>query len=94
MRHAFSHFVEGAIAAGGEDEIGAAGDLVARQGTGGARAGGGAAGDAMAIGFKDPHGARDQGAALPAEFTRTRIVNHDSLAVSGYGERSQFLVRL
>jgi len=92
--HAFRHFVEGAIAAGGENQVRAARDLVPCQGSRGARAGGGTARDVVPVPFEDLGGVRNQGAALPSQLARARVIDQDGVAIIGDGEFSRFLVKL
>ena len=92
--HAFGHFVEGAIAAGGQNQVRAALDLLPSQRAGGTGTGGGAARHAW------PSSSRIRAAlaisALPfrPNLPAHGIINQDGLAVGGDGEFSRFLVRL
>ena len=94
MRHAFGHFVEGAVAAGGQNQIRAARDLFPRQRARGAWTGGGAARHLMPVLFQDCGGARDQRASFPPQLARAWVINEDGLAVAGDSGLSRFLVRL
>jgi hypothetical protein len=94
MRHPFGHFVERAIAAGGQDQVGPVRDFFARYRARRARPGGGAARHPVAAVGENPRGARDELAPLPPELAGARVENDDGLTVAGYGDRSRFLVRL
>ena len=85
MHHAFYHFVNGAIAAGGNDQVGAAGNVFARNRTRGSRAGSGSHGDRMSVLAEDLYGPFQKRTAAALEFARPRIVYEDSIPVVGDG---------
>ena len=82
MHHALRHFVDGAVAAGSDNQIGAAFDVLARHGAGGFRARGGHDRYRVGIFGEDLNRPRERRPAFPPQFTRARIVDEDSISVT------------
>jgi hypothetical protein len=85
MHHAFDGFVDGAIAAGRYHQVGATGDVVAHDGAGGPRPGGGRHRDVVTVILEDFHGPPDDRPAVSPQFPRPGIVDQDTIPVSCYG---------
>jgi hypothetical protein len=94
MHHAFGHFIDGAVAAGGHDQVGAAAHVLARNGARGSRALGGDHRQVVAIVAEDSGSALDELVPVPSELARIGIVDQDGLFENGDGVFSGFLVRL
>jgi hypothetical protein len=82
MDHPFGNLVDGAIASRCQNEFGAAADVFARDGRGGARPRGRGDGYGMPLMFKDLDGSLEQVLPMPSEFPRARVVNQDGLPVA------------
>jgi hypothetical protein len=94
MHHAFGHFIDGAVATGGHDQVGAASDMFARNGARGSGPPGGDHGQVVAIVPEDSGHASDERVPLPSELARIGVVDQDGVLENGYGVFSGFLVRL
>ena len=80
MHHALGHFVDGAVAARRDNQIGAAIDVLARHRAGGLRPRGGHHRHRVAVLGENLHRARQQRTAASPQFARTRIVDQDSIS--------------
>ena len=85
MHHPLGHFVDGAIAAGRQNQVRAVLDMPARQAARHAGAGGGGGRDAMAVFGEDLEGALDQRSPMPPDLARLRIIDQYGLPVTCYG---------
>ena len=85
MHHAFGSFIDGAIAAGDNHQVGAAGDVPARNDAGGSAAAGGDYGQVVAIVPEDCGHARDERVPVPSELARVGVVDQDGVLENGYG---------
>ena len=94
VHHAFGCFIDGAVAAGDNHQIGAAPDVFARDCARGPRALGGGHRHVMAVFLKSFYGPPDERASAPSEPAGPRIVDQDGIPVGGYGIFSGFKVRL
>jgi hypothetical protein len=94
MHHSLGHFVDGAVAARRHHQVGAVGYVLARDGSRGLGTRSGCNNDVVAVFLQDFHRAMDQRTAIPSEFSRTGIVDQDSLPVGCYGVISGILVKL
>ena len=85
MQHAFSRFIDGAVAAGDNHQVGAAADVLARNDARGSTAAGGDHGQVVAIVADDSGNALNQRLPVPSELARIGIVNQDGILENGYG---------
>jgi hypothetical protein len=77
--HALGDLVDGAVAAGADDEVRAALDVELRNRAGGVRAGGRSDGDVVAGGAQDGDGTVNERASAALELPGVGIVDEDGL---------------
>jgi hypothetical protein len=94
MHHAFGYFIDGAVATGGHDQVGAAADVLARNGARGSPAPGGDHRQVVAVVPKDFDNASNERVPVPSELARIGIVDQDGVLENGYGVFSGLLVKL
>ena len=85
MQHTFGGFIDGAVAAGDNHQVGAAGDVLARNDARGSAAAGGDHGQVVAIVPEDCGHARDELVPVPSEPARIGVVDQDGVLENGYG---------
>jgi hypothetical protein len=85
VHHAFGRFIDGAVAAGDNHQVGAAADVFARNRARGSRAGGGDYGQVVAVFLEDLDDPAERRGSVPSELARIGIVNQDGVLENGYG---------
>ena len=86
--HAFGGFVDGAVSAGGDYEVGALFDVIPGDGARGAGTGGGSHGHVVTAVCQNFYKALDESAAVPSESPGKGIVDQDGVPVATYVVRS------
>ena len=85
MQHALGGFIDGAIAAGNHNQVGAAADVLARNDARGSPAPGGDHGQVVAIVPEDSGNALNQRLPVPSELSRISVEDQDGILENGYG---------